>query len=110
MNAQAFDGLLKAVTPLQALGGASESREATRRKGRIQKQIKIQMGYFQEVDRWLDVIFADLADGKMSFDELKRDIRNRILESYRNGVKATGQSPTPRESNPRRFRKRTHAG
>jgi hypothetical protein len=67
------------------------------------------MGYFQEVDRWLDVIFADLADGKMSFEELKHDIRNRILESYRNGVKAAGQSPPPRESKPRRFRERARA-
>ena len=70
------------------------------------KQNKFLMGYFQEVNRWLDVIFADLADGKMSFEELKRDIRTRILESYRNGVKAAGQSPAPRESAsrpPRRF-------
>jgi len=55
------------------------------------------MGYLQEVDRWLDVIFADLAAGKESFDETKRDIRSRILESYKNGIKA-GQSPAPRES------------
>ena len=64
------------------------------------------MGYFQEVDRWLDVIFADLADGKMSFDELKRDIRTRILESHRNGVKASGQAPARGKSEsrpPRRF-------
>jgi hypothetical protein len=62
------------------------------------------MGYLQEVDRWLDVIFTDLADGKASFDEVKRDIRGRILESYRNGLKAAGQSPAPRESRPpRRF-------
>lgn len=40
------------------------------------------MGYLQEVDRWLDVIFnTDLADGKMSYDEVKRDIRERILDS-----------------------------
>jgi len=56
------------------------------------------MGYLQEVDRWLDVIFADLANGKESFDETKRDIRSRILESYKNGIKAAGQSPAPRES------------
>ena len=62
------------------------------------------MGYMQEVDRWLDMLFADLADGKQSFDEVKRDIRSRILESYRNGQKAGGQSPAPRDSRPpRRF-------
>lgn len=54
------------------------------------------MGYLQEVDRWLDVIFADLADGKSNFAETKRDIRERILESYRNGI-AAGQAPAPRE-------------
>ena len=67
------------------------------------------MGYLQEVDRWLDVICADLADGKMSFAELKRGIRSRILESYKNGLKAAGQSPAPRDAghprprSPRRF-------
>jgi hypothetical protein len=78
-------------------GGKVESKKT---------KIKTHMGYFQEVDRWLDVIFTDLADGKMSFDDLKRDIRGRILESYRNGVKASGQAPAPRKSEsrpPRRF-------
>ena len=54
------------------------------------------MGYMQEVDRWLDVIFTDLADGKAGYHETKRDIRERILESYRNGQKAAEQSPAPR--------------
>jgi len=64
------------------------------------------MGYLQEVDRWLDVILADVADGKMSLAELKRDIRERILDSYRNGKAAAGQSPAPppaqRPRSPRR--------
>lgn len=55
------------------------------------------MGYLQEVDRWLDVIFADLANGKMTFAEVKHDIRERILQSYRNGVKAAGQAPAPHD-------------
>ena len=54
------------------------------------------MGYFQELDRWLDVIFTDLADNKMSYDEVKRDIRERILDSYRNGQKAAGQGRAER--------------
>ncbi len=54
------------------------------------------MGYLQEVDRWLDAILTDLADGKMDLDELKRDIRSRILESYKNGLKAAEQSPARR--------------
>ena len=62
------------------------------------------MGYLKEVDRWLDVIFTDLADGKLSYAEMKRDIRERILESYKNGLKAAGQSPAPRDGRPpRRF-------
>ena len=54
------------------------------------------MGYLQEVDRWLDGIFADLADGKLDYAEVKRDIRERILESYRNGTKAPQRFPAPR--------------
>lgn len=68
------------------------------------------MGYLQEVDRWLEVILTDLADGKMDLQELKRDIRSRVLESYRNGLKAAGQSPAPRDAGrpraPRRFPQR----
>jgi hypothetical protein len=33
------------------------------------------MGYLQEVDRWLDMLFTDLADEKISYDDVKRDIR-----------------------------------
>ena len=56
------------------------------------------MGYLQEADRWLDVIFTDLANNKMSYAEVKRDIRERILESYRNGQNAAEQSPAPRNA------------
>ena len=67
------------------------------------------MGYLQEVDRWLDVIFTDLADGKMSFADMKRDIRERILQSYRNGQVA-GQAAASRAAEhppaPRRFPQR----
>lgn len=68
------------------------------------------MGYLQETDRWLDVILTDLADGKIDLAELKRDIRSRILESYKNGLKAAGQSPAPPDAGrpraPRRFPQR----
>jgi len=67
------------------------------------------MGYLQEVDRWLDVIFADLVDGKLEYGEMKRDIRERILQSYRNGIEAAGQSPAPRENRPPRRSKRGRA-
>lgn len=67
------------------------------------------MGYMQETDHWLDALFADLADNRVSYADVKRDIRERILESYRNGLKAAGQSPAPREGQPRRFRERAPA-
>ena len=60
------------------------------------------MGYLQEVDQWLDVIFADLANGKASYPEVKRDIRERILDSYRNGVEAGGRPAAPRKREERR--------
>ena len=56
------------------------------------------MGYLQEVDRWLDMLFTDLANEKTSFAVVKRDTRSRILESYKNGLKAAGQSPAPRDA------------
>lgn len=56
------------------------------------------MGYLQEADRWLDMLFADLADGKATLAEVKRDIRGRILESYRNGQKAAGEVRPPRDA------------
>lgn len=59
------------------------------------------MGYLQEVDRWLDMLATGLANGEMSYEEMKKDIKERILQSYKNGLKAAGQSPTPRERKPR---------
>ena len=64
------------------------------------------MGYLQEVDRWLDMLFTDLADGKADYAEVKRDIRSRILESYKNGLKAAGQSPAPRDTERQRAPRR----
>ena len=54
------------------------------------------MGYLKEADAWLDMLFRDHADGKLAYEEMKRDIRERILDSYKNGLKAAGQSPAPR--------------
>jgi hypothetical protein len=44
------------------------------------------------------MLFTDLANEKTSFAEVKRDIRSRILESYKNGLKAAGQSSAPRDA------------
>jgi hypothetical protein len=56
------------------------------------------MGYLQDVDRWLDTLLDDCSTEKIGVPELKRAIREKILESYKNGLKAQGQSPAPRES------------
>ena len=62
------------------------------------------MGYMQEVDHWLEGQLDLWLDEKLSDEELKRSICDKILESYKNGLKAAGQSPAPRESgSPRRF-------
>jgi len=67
------------------------------------------MGYLQEADRWLDMLFTDLANEKISFAEVKRDIRERILQSYKNGLQASEERPAPRPNRPNRFRQRTQA-
>jgi len=63
-------------------------------------------GYLQELDRWLDAVCTDLADGKLTYAELKRSIKSRVLDSYKNGVKAGRQSPAPRREASRRFERR----
>jgi len=51
------------------------------------------MGYLQEVDRWLDELLVEVSEERLEVAELKRAIREKILESYRNGQQAGGQSP-----------------
>ena len=65
------------------------------------------MGYLQEVDRWLDALLSDICEGKIEVPELKRAIREKILESYRNGLKAPRDGATSQKSaEPRRFPRR----
>ena len=61
------------------------------------------MGYMQDIDRWLGVLLQELDEGKRSEGEVARAIREKLLESYKNGLKAGGQSPAPREQTRRRF-------
>jgi len=68
------------------------------------------MGYLQDADRWLDAILSDVIEEKISVPELKRAIREKILESYRNGLKASSQSPALRPGKPRGFPRRAQAG
>lgn len=64
------------------------------------------MAYMQDVDRWLEELLQDFVEGK-TFDDLKRAIREKILESYRNGGKTGGQSPAPQPPQSRSGKKGT---
>jgi hypothetical protein len=56
------------------------------------------MGYLQDVDRWLDELLPDVPPES----DVKRQIKEKILESYRNGLQGTGRSPAPlRTTRPR---------
>lgn len=65
------------------------------------------MGYLQEVDRWLDELLTEVSEERIGVPELKRAIREKILESYRNGGKAGGQSPAPRTQKSRSEKKQS---
>jgi len=60
------------------------------------------MGYLQEADRWIDNLINELFEEPERAPEVKRQLRQKLLESYRNGLSAAGQSPAPRESRPPR--------
>ena len=44
------------------------------------------MGYMEQVDQWLVEVLKHLPI--YHFDEAKRQIKEKILQSYRNGLKA----------------------
>ena len=46
------------------------------------------MGYMHDIEVWLVVLLQELGDGKFSEAEAARAIRQKILESYRNGQAA----------------------
>jgi len=54
------------------------------------------MGYMQDADRWLDALLVDFSQSKIGFNDMKRAIREKLLESYRNGLKVTPQDGTRR--------------
>jgi hypothetical protein len=60
------------------------------------------MGYLQDADLWLDALLRDVTEQKISVEELKRAIREKLLESYRNGLNATERRPAPRRGDFRR--------
>ena len=64
------------------------------------------MGYLQEADRWLDALLRDVTEQKIGVAELKRAIREKLLESYQNGLKAAERRPAPRRGEFRRGHRR----
>lgn len=65
------------------------------------------MGYLQDADRWLDAVFAELAANRTTYGEVKKAIREKLLESYKNGLTAPERPSAPKGGDTRRFRPRT---
>jgi hypothetical protein len=67
------------------------------------------MSYFEEIDAWLRTALfpadaAEEGDEDLWFARVSKEIKAKILESYRNGQKA-GPAPEPRDERPREGRK-----
>jgi hypothetical protein len=64
------------------------------------------MSYFKEIDAWLDGLLAPLPEAER--EDAKREIKDKILESYRNGLTAPREDARgerePQESGNRRER------
>ena len=70
------------------------------------------MKYFEEIDAWLTDIFQ-VGEGEEDYDQwfsrVKQDIKEKLLESYRNGKKSVGgggageEDEKPRDPKKRRF-------
>ena len=57
------------------------------------------MGYMQEVDHWVEGLINELFEEPERAPLIKRAIREKLLESYRNGMKAAGKPvAAPRNS------------
>lgn len=85
--------------PQQKVKGGSSGWESFLIAARVEiisaKQIII-MTFFEEIDAWLTEVLLDVRSGESEQDWLTRVkplIKDKILDSYRNGQKA---GPTPR--------------
>lgn len=68
------------------------------------------MGYMQDVDRWVEGLINELFEEPERASLIKRAIREKLLESYRNGQAAAGASPAPRSApKPRTPRRERHS-
>ena len=53
------------------------------------------MNYNQDTDRWFEDMLSNLANQKMTLEDAKRAIRERLLQSFKNGLKAKPRAPKP---------------
>jgi hypothetical protein len=75
------------------------------------------MKYFEEIDAWLTDIFQVGQDEDYDkwFSRITQDIKEKLLESYRNGKKSVGgggagdDDESPRDPKKRRFWPRRQA-
>jgi hypothetical protein len=60
------------------------------------------MSYFKDTDTWLDELLNILLPSEQDIEEFKKQMKEKLLESYRNGQAAqTTKDETPHEGNPR---------
>ncbi len=82
---------LEIITPphggVPSLIGGGRHTDAPSPKVGFETKITTIMGYMEEVDQWLVEVLKHLPIGHL--DEAKRQIKEIILQSYRNGLKAT---------------------
>ena len=65
------------------------------------------MSYFQDIDAWLEAVLSateediDEEEGEFSDERwltrVKKQLKDKLLESYRNGIKAGGQPQASRQ-------------
>ncbi len=60
------------------------------------------MGYLQQVGAWVEGKLQQVHDADQSTDEIisvvREEIKEKILESYRNGLRDAKKSPKPSDS------------
>ena len=65
------------------------------------------MGYLQDADRWLDAVFAEMEGKRTTYGEVKKAIREKLLESYKNGLTAPERPSRPKGGDSHPVRPRT---
>jgi hypothetical protein len=85
MNAQALRALRKSRNARS--GFAAALWRAVSDGAKVEKiNFKTFMGYLNDADRWTVSQLEAFARGATTLDEMKRSIREKLLESYGNGL------------------------